>query len=164
MKNIRDLHHQAMEFADQAFIAILHGKAEEAMVFSRQAFELEREAALELEADKNFEPTRAILFRSAATLALDCREPREAERLAAIGLAGNPPGDLADELREVFQRANAQPPKKSNRNMPDKLSLPSLLAGIKNLTSPAAADLVKAEAEALKQRLAGIGASVESNN
>jgi hypothetical protein len=45
------------------------------------------------------------LLRSAATLALDCGEYRQAERLASIGLAGNPPAEIAVELREVLERA-----------------------------------------------------------
>jgi hypothetical protein len=48
------------------------------------------------------EPTRSVLHRSAATLALDCGEYREAERLVATALAGNPPEPIANELRDVL--------------------------------------------------------------
>jgi hypothetical protein len=53
----------------------------------------------------DYEPTRSVLFRSAATLALRCGELREAEKLASIGLSGHPPDEIADELREVWDRA-----------------------------------------------------------
>ncbi|MEN0051190.1 MAG: hypothetical protein AAF806_29265, partial [Bacteroidota bacterium] len=44
------------------------------------------------------EPSRSILFRSAAFLAIKAEQYSEAERMAAFGLIGNPPSDIADEL------------------------------------------------------------------
>jgi hypothetical protein len=43
-----------------------------------------------------------LLHRSAALLAIDCAELREAERLIARVLAGNPPDDIANELRDLL--------------------------------------------------------------
>lgn len=74
----------------------------------RKAFAAEREAADLLFGSLGEEPSRSVLYRSAAVLALDCREVREAERLATAGLAGYPPGDIATELREVLDRAHFQ--------------------------------------------------------
>ena len=50
--------------------------------------------------------TRSVLYRSAATLALDAGETQEARRLAECGLAGAPPAEIADELREVLVQCN----------------------------------------------------------
>ena len=50
--------------------------------------------------------TFAAMHRSAAWLALECREIRLAEKLASAGLAGDPPPEIADELREVWEQAN----------------------------------------------------------
>ncbi|HFA47501.1 MAG TPA: hypothetical protein ENJ95_00630 [Bacteroidetes bacterium] len=47
------------------------------------------------------EPSRSVLFRSAAWLAVKAGKYREAERMAAFGLSGNPPKMILDELREV---------------------------------------------------------------
>jgi hypothetical protein len=100
---INNLHNQAMEETDRAFMARKQGLEAEAKAHFRRAFELEREAAHALETTK-IEPSRSIIHRSAATLALDCGEIREAEILAATGLAGNPPEVIAKELRAVLQQ------------------------------------------------------------
>ena len=102
---ILSLHDEAMEYADDAFFARRAGDVEGFVKFSRLAYEKEAEAARMI-ASKESEPTRSVLHRSAATLALDCGEYREAERLIAIALAGNPPNEIADELRELFEKVN----------------------------------------------------------
>ncbi len=106
--NIQELHRQAMEFADQAFCASLDGNQAQARVAWRQAFELERKAALLLEDDKAAEPTRSVLLRSAASLALDCGETLEARRLIEKALSGNPPDAIVSELQALFQQVNSQ--------------------------------------------------------
>lgn len=95
------LHEAAMAYAQEAMIANHPG---EALRLYRLAFENEREAASLLDREMDEEPTRSILFRSAATLALDCKDFDEAERLAARGLGGFPPADIAAELRDVWDR------------------------------------------------------------
>ena len=50
----------------------------------------------------DLEPTRSVLHRSAATLAVECSELREAEKLIGRALAGNPPDDIANELRDLL--------------------------------------------------------------
>jgi hypothetical protein len=57
-----------------------------------------------LEHHLELEPTRSVLYRSAASLALDCSEFAEAERLIASGLAGYPPSEIAEELRDLYER------------------------------------------------------------
>ena len=106
--NVTEIHRQAMELADQAFVAKLNGEAYKFQAFTRQAFALERQAALLLENDFSSEPSRSVLFRSAASLALECGELREAERLIALALAGNPPTEIAAELRDLFEQVNFQ--------------------------------------------------------
>jgi hypothetical protein len=43
-----------------------------------------------------------VLHRSAASLAVECLQLREAERLIGRALAGNPSPDIADELRDLL--------------------------------------------------------------
>ncbi|WP_353933298.1 hypothetical protein WJM97_23420 (plasmid) [Okeanomitos corallinicola TIOX110] len=73
---------------------------------SRQAFEKERLAAELITNDLTAEPTRSILYRSAATLAIDCGEIHSAERLIAVALSGNPPTEIAEELKDLFVQIN----------------------------------------------------------
>jgi len=97
-----------MSLLDEANVARMRGDNEQSRTLWRQAFETEREAAELLTEAHEHEPTRSILFRSAATLALDCGEPSEAERLAAIGLSGNPPEAIAQELRAIEEEARTR--------------------------------------------------------
>jgi cobalamin biosynthesis Mg chelatase CobN len=108
VRTVRDIHRDAMEVADEAEAAKKAKDYENARKFFRQALALERQAANSLLNDLEAEPTRSVLFRSAASLAMDCGEYREAERLASTALAGNPPDDIADELRDLLEQANYQ--------------------------------------------------------
>lgn len=74
---------------------------------NHQAMEMERRAATYLLNDSE-EPTRSILFRSAAELAWVAREPEESGRLAALGLSPATPGDIAEELRDAIDRADGR--------------------------------------------------------
>ena len=106
MNDLNELHERAMQFADQAFIARRSGNSQLADELSRKAFELEYAAAELVREDLSAEPTRSVLFRSAASLALECEEHREAERLIAIALSGNPPAEIAEELRDLLEQVN----------------------------------------------------------
>jgi hypothetical protein len=64
--------------------------------------EAEREAAYMAKNQQIGEPTESVLFRSSASLAFGLKDLREAERLICMGLAGNPPSDIACELRELL--------------------------------------------------------------
>ena len=104
--NVRDSHRQAMEMADLAFLEKLHGRESSAMGLLHEAFQLERQAAIQVEPSSSNEPTRSVLLRSAASLAMECGETREAERLIAMALVGNPPHEIAEELRDLFEQVN----------------------------------------------------------
>ena len=69
---------------------------------AREALRSEAAAAELVRDNLAAEPTRAVLYRSAASLAIDCGEYREAERLIATALAGNPPEEIAQELRDLL--------------------------------------------------------------
>ena len=106
MSQIQDLHRQAMDLAELALTAKLRGDLEQADRLSRQAFEKEVSAATLVASDLNAEPTRSVLHRSAASLAIDCGEFQAADRLIATALSGNPPQKIVDELKDLFIRIN----------------------------------------------------------
>lgn len=109
MSQIQQLHKQAMDLAEAAFTAKLRGYLEQANQLSRQAFEKESQAAALIANQLDAEPTRSVLHRSAASLAIDCGEFRAAERLIAIALSGNPPQEIAQELKDLFIKINLRP-------------------------------------------------------
>lgn len=107
MNEITTLHREAMNLAEMAAVAKIQGDPEQAVELSRRAFEYERDAA-HLVKDISAEPTRSILYRSAASLALDYGDLREAERLIATALVGNPPEGIAEELRDLLEQVYFQ--------------------------------------------------------
>jgi hypothetical protein len=104
--NTQQVHRKAMILAQDAYITLLQGDEVEALRLYESAFELEREAALTLVSDESKEPTRSVLFRSAASLAVKCKRFREAEKMVALGLAGNPPEEIANESRDLYEDIN----------------------------------------------------------
>lgn len=97
------LHSKAMDIADAAFIAKRKGEHEEAKRLSKESFEYERDAALFLLEKTEIEPTRSILFRSAACLALDAEEYNQASKMISYGLNGNPPNEIKQELDDLLK-------------------------------------------------------------
>lgn len=106
MSQIQTLHQQAMDLAEAAAVARLRGASEEAVQLMRQAFEQETQAAALIASALDAEPTRSVLHRSAASLAVECGEIRTAERLITTALSGNPPAEIAEELKDLFIQIN----------------------------------------------------------
>ena len=97
------IHSEAMDFAEQAEIARFKGDKARMKQCLTQALQKERQAAA-LAVEQNApEPTRSILLKSAAHLAIDCGELRVAEQLIGLALAGDPPDEIAEELRRLFE-------------------------------------------------------------
>jgi hypothetical protein len=103
-EEVTKIHNEAMDFAEDAIVAKRRGNMGKYQELIRKAFELEKQAANLLAIEYEYEPSRSILYRSAAGLALECDEFREAEKLASAGLAGDPPTDILKELREVLEQ------------------------------------------------------------
>ena len=109
MKDIRTLHNEAMDLALQGDIEAKNDpKCEKCISLYTEAFEKEREAALLADFMQNPEPGLSILYRSAASLAIQCGRYREAEQLIAKALSGNPTNEIARELRELLQNIYVQ--------------------------------------------------------
>ena len=106
MSQIQDLHRQAMDLAEQADLKKLRGETSQVQELLQQALKLESEAAGMVAKDITAEPTRSVLHRSAATLAVECGELSLAERLIARALAGAPPSGIAAELKDLFIQIN----------------------------------------------------------
>jgi hypothetical protein len=91
--------------------AVLAQDPEVARELFRRALELERRAAEVWEEEtRDEEPTRSILYRSAAALAWSCQNYAEAERLARKGLEGRPPSNTARELDELLEKVYRKVP------------------------------------------------------
>jgi hypothetical protein len=106
MSKVRELHNKAMELAQKAIVLRHEGSLDEAEECSRKALEYETEAASLIELNESSEPTRSILYRSAASLALQAKEFTTAQRLLANGLLGYPTPDIEQELWNLIEQLN----------------------------------------------------------
>jgi hypothetical protein len=106
MITVNDLHPQAMDLAEMAFWHRDRGDEEKAKSLFADALRLEQQAALLLPAQRESEPSRSILFRSAASLAYNCGDYETADWLIANGLAGFPPPEIKEELKALYDDVN----------------------------------------------------------
>lgn len=106
MTQLEQLHDRAMGLVDEALIAKRQGNARRVTEAYLEALYLETEAAELLRNELTLEPSRSILYRSAASIAIRCKQYREAERLIAAALSGYPPAEIAEELRELLERTH----------------------------------------------------------
>ncbi len=101
-KILNDLHIAAMKKASEAYIAKLNDDNTTSKRLYNEAFKFEKEAAYML-IDEDIEPSRSVLFRSAASLAILTNNISEAKKLIFTGLQGNPPSEIREEL-EILKR------------------------------------------------------------
>lgn len=97
---VEDWHRRAMEIADDAFSCEVRAKR----VFA-DALAFETRAANAVACKPENEPSRSVLYRSAAALALHAAQPQEAVSLAKDGLAGTPPPEICAELEKIVEEA-----------------------------------------------------------
>lgn len=105
MSTASDLHVEAMELTDRALAARHAGAEEQARELFRQAYAKEVLGIEALKEDDLRGTWYSILHRSAANLALQGNLPRDAERVVARILAGEPHPAIAPELRDVWEQA-----------------------------------------------------------
>lgn len=101
--SVRELHTQAMDLAEQAEIARHKGDHLRLQRLLKSAYAKEKAAAEMAIQEGAPEPSRCILLKSAAHLAIDCGELRSAEQLIASALSGEPPEEIAADLRLLFE-------------------------------------------------------------
>jgi hypothetical protein len=123
------LHTRAMDVAETAFLHRFRGNDTEAHQLFVEAYALEKEAALALEHELKAEPTRSVLFRSAASLALNAGAFQEAERMIFLGLLGEPPHEIAEEMRDLLIDLYLKQSPKEDAERPLDQAMPIELRG-----------------------------------
>jgi hypothetical protein len=100
-------HDKAMNLSQDALVLQLTGKTGFVDMYA-ESFEYEQKAAMFYLNDMGKEPTRSVLFRSAASLAIKCNKFSDAERLIDMGLSGNPPEIIVAELKALKEQIKVQ--------------------------------------------------------
>lgn len=106
MTSVRELHQAAMRLSDEAES---FGQDAARQRELREAATRGERLALEtflLSPKHRSEPTRSVLARSLAALALRCDDLATAEWACHVGLAGDPDDFIADQLRSMMGRAS----------------------------------------------------------
>ncbi|WP_049756571.1 hypothetical protein [Chloroherpeton thalassium] len=96
------------------------GHQNEPINLFQQALALERRAAAHFPAEPSAEPTRSILYRSAASLAFHANDFRNAYLLAKQGLNGFPPPEIETELIELYEQVSSHLGKVPSRRQKGK--------------------------------------------
>lgn len=105
LKEADHWHQEAMDIALPASMALKSNRFAEAKNLHKQAFELERKAALAYDQISVDDYWRAVLFRSAAWLAFHAEMYHDSMRMAFAGLDGNPPEGVKQQLLDVLEQA-----------------------------------------------------------
>jgi hypothetical protein len=107
MSSINQLHNKAMNLAENAFLSQQKGDITAFVRLSKEAFLLEKAAAMLLQNQPDAEPSRSILFKSAAFLAFDAQEYQECRDMITYTLLGKPDTIIKAEMNQLFNETTA---------------------------------------------------------
>lgn len=102
---VRMAHRTAMDLTQRAIVLRENGHLEEAARLTSEALAYEIAAAEAVGRTLENEPTRSILYRSAASIAAQAGNFDQAIYLAEEGLAGWPPPRVTAELNDILTEA-----------------------------------------------------------
>lgn len=104
MSTTRELHSRAMEEFDQAMLAAKGGDNSRALYLLGRALRNEQAAADSVRNQFDLEPTRSVLHRSAASLALRVGDVASAKHYIERALDGSPPSEIREELAALNEQ------------------------------------------------------------
>lgn len=107
MNEPNKIHREAMKYAQDALVAEMNNEEKKSFRLYEKAYKLERQVAL-LYLDKDIEPTRSVLFKSAASLAKTVKKYDDAIFLIEKGLTGNPPYEIEAELQKLYNQVSRE--------------------------------------------------------
>lgn len=108
MSIINVLHDKAIEFSELATIARRKGNSAISKELFFQAFQLEKEAALNIPIDLSDNVPRHIFLCSAASLAIRCEQFKESAKLIAISLYSSPPVFIIEKLNSLSKELKSR--------------------------------------------------------
>jgi Tfp pilus assembly protein PilF len=104
---VKELHDKATELAQTAYINKINGRFRTVKTIRNlflEACKFEELAARKAKSENIGEPTISVLFKGAAQLAVYAGQKSEAERLIREALEGDPPIEIAQELRAMLDK------------------------------------------------------------
>src|SRR4051812_8261604 len=104
VSSTKELHDRAMSLYEASLLARRSGDEHRMTSLLTQALQAEGAAADSVAGNLSFEPTRSVLHRSAASLALQLGEFGTATRYAKEGLNGRVPEEIRAELTVLLDQ------------------------------------------------------------
>ncbi len=101
--NYEASHLNAMNLIEEAILERRNGNFDKSKELLSKAFAFEKNAALMAKAESAGDHLASILFKSAASIAIDIELFEEANALAREGLLETPPSPIKDELEKIQQ-------------------------------------------------------------
>ena len=108
MSDTRELHDSAMDLFELGLLTARAGNLDRSRRLLNEALEKEAQAADSVAGDYTLEPTRSILCRSAASIALRIGDLKRARRYIDAGLSGNSPEDIREEMTTLREQILVQ--------------------------------------------------------
>jgi hypothetical protein len=139
--NTKLLHRNAMSLYEASLVARRDGNEHRVMELLQEALQMETAAADSIAEDLLLEPTRSVLHRSAASIALQLGDFDTATKYAELGLNGTPPEEIKAELhliRDQIETAKAL--RKTYRRAPAGLTRVQIV--IRRFTTTVPVDIV----------------------
>ncbi len=138
MNHFSEARRAASYYIQSAIVAeCVHQDMQEYLRFTELGFEAERKAAFFLLEQFDQEPMRSVCFRSAASLAMNCKKYEEAKQMVHFGLAGKPPKGVAEQLVSIYlavERATKANPIAQSHQSKHNFFLEGTLIGADTLT------------------------------
>ena len=110
LERAKIIHEKAMGLAQEATMARIWNDETKAQTLYKESFGLEREAAFIYSERFDKEPIRSILYRSAASLAVECLMYQEADALIQQGLSSTTPSDVINDFQELREKIQHMQP------------------------------------------------------
>ena len=115
LERAKIIHEKAMALSQEATMARIWNDETKAQILYKESYGLEREAAYIYSERFDKEPIRSILYRSAASLAVECLMYQEAKLLIQQGLSNDTPPDVRNDFIELKEKIHQELLESSDR-------------------------------------------------
>lgn len=138
----RELHERAMELFEAAVVARRAEDEARMTTLLTEALHFESAAADSVADDYALEPTRSVLHRSAASIALQTFDTQTARRYVEAGLKGKPPGEIKRELQTLSEQITILEAERADYRLKAPVGLTPIQEVIRRFNGTAPVDII----------------------
>lgn len=131
-----------MELFEAALLARRDENETLVLNYLAEALKFESASADSVAEDHSLEPTRSVLHRSAASIALQMFDTKTARRYAEIGLKGEPPEEVREELQTLSEQITILDAERTDYRLKSPAGRTPIQNVIRKFTDNAPVDIV----------------------